>query len=323
MVSCYLIVLLLCKTTVIDTQLFSAFLLPFSLALIMLGLGLSLTRSDFENILKHPRALGVGLFAQMVGLPIVAFLIALIAPSLSPELKVGIVLLAACPGGATSNLLNYWLNGNLALSVSITTVNSFITQFTIPILVNIALFAFMNKEKDIDLPILETFIQILLITVIPTIIGILIRSYAPVFAEKVRKPLKYIMTALMAVALIGAIFIEKNDQISIPVGDYWLLLPLTILLNVGGMLVGFYMGKYYKLGLRNQTTIAIEVGLQNTILAIAVATGPKMLNNPAFAIPAAMYALYSFFTTAGFGIYVNRQNLNWKWLNRRLKKKRV
>lgn len=290
-----------------DTNFFSAYLLPATLAIIMVGLGLSLTRSDFINVVKRPRGLLVGLVLQMVALPLLAFLITLLIPGLSPELKVGIILLAACPGGATSNLVNYLLNGNLALSVSITTTNSFLTQFTIPFYVNIGLYFFMNSGTDIELPFLKTLLHILYITVIPAVIGILIRSKAPLFAEKVRNPLKYIMTTLLAIAMIGAIFIENNEQLDIPIGDYWMVLPLTLLLNFGSMFMSFYTAKYFRLGIKSQTTIAIEVGLQNTALAIAVATGPSMLNNPAFAIPAAIYALFSFFTTLGFGL-----GANWK-----------
>lgn len=294
---------------VLETNFFSVYMLPATLAFIMLGMGLSLTRRDFLNIARHPKGLAVGLAAQMLMLPVLAFLITLILPDLSPELKVGIVLLAACPGGATSNLVNYLLNSNLALSVSITTVNSFLTQFTIPIFVNLALMAFMNEDKNIDLPFWGTLFQILLITVIPAIIGIYIRRHKARFADKVRKPLKYIMTALLAVAMIGAIFIEKNENIKIPVNDYWRVLPLTLLLNVGSMFIANYIARYFKLDTQSRVTISVEVGLQNTGLAIAVATGSHMLNNPAIAIPAALYALFSFFTTAGIGYYI-------KWKNR-------
>lgn len=294
---------------VLDTQIFSAVLLPATLAFIMAGMGLSLTRHDFIAIARNPKGLAVGLAAQMLALPVLAFLIVLIIPGLSPALKVGIILLAACPGGATSNLLNYLLNGNLALSVSITTVNSFLTQFTIPLLVGLALRAFMHQETTIELPFLSTLVQILLITVIPALIGISIRRYYPRFADKVRIPLKYIMTGLLAVAMIGAIFLEKNDNMGIPAFDYVRVLPLTLLLNISSMGAGFLLARKCGLNINSQTTIAIEVGLQNTSLAIAVATGPLMLNNPAFAIPAAVYALFSFFTTAAFGIVANwKQN---------------
>lgn len=289
----------------LDTQFFSAFLLPATLALIMVALGLSLTQGDFVNIVKRPRGLVVGLILQMLALPILAFLIVLIAPGLSPELKVGIILLASCPGGATSNLINYLLNGNLALSVSITTVNSFITQFTIPLYVNLGLYFFMNREADIQLPIGETVLQILFITLLPAIVGIFLRSKQPELADKLRAPLKYITTTLLAVAMIGAIFLEKNEQLNIPIGDYWTALPLLLLLHFASMFMSYYISKGAKLGHKSQFTIAIEVGLQNTGLAIAVATGPLLLNNSAFAIPAAIYALFSFFTTFGFGVGVN------------------
>lgn len=288
----------------IETKFFSQYMLPATLAFIMVGMGLSLTRRDFLNIIKNPKGLGIGLLAQMLLLPALAFLITLIIPGLSPELKVGIVLLAACPGGATSNLVNYLINSNLALSVSITTVNSFLTQFTIPILVSLALGAYMNQDVSPTLPFWETVRDILLITVVPAIIGIYIRRRWARFADKVRKPLKYIMTTLLAVAMVGAIFLENNENINIPIRDYWRVVPLTLLLNVGGMIAAFYTAKYFKLDLKSQATISVEVGLQNTALAITVAT--SMLNNPAIAIPAAVYALFSFFTTAAFGLLVSR-----------------
>jgi bile acid:Na+ symporter, BASS family len=302
------VLLLKSLRTVLETKFFSVYMLPATLAFIMLGMGLSLTRRDFLNIARNPKGLAIGLGAQMLMLPVLAFLITLILPDLSPELKVGIVLLAACPGGATSNLVNYLLNSNLALSVSITTVNSFITQFTIPIFVNLALMAFMNEDKNIDLPFWDTLLQILRITVIPAIIGIYIRRHKARFADRVRKSLKYIMTGLLAVAMIGAIFIERNDNIKIPINDYWRVVPLTLLLNVGSMIIANYITRYFKLDTQSRITISVEVGLQNTGLAIAVATGSHMLNSPAIAIPAALYALFSFFTTAGIGYYIKRRN---------------
>ncbi len=271
----------------------------------MVAMGLSLTKSDFVYIIKRPRGIVVGLVLQMLALPLLAFLITLLIPNLSAELKVGIILLAACPGGATSNLVNYLLNGNLALSVSITSVNSFLTQFTIPLYVNFGLYFFMNSEATIQLPIGDTVLQILFITVIPAILGIFIRSRRPDIAGKLRVPLKYTTTILLAIAMVGAIFLEKNEQLNIPIGDYWMVLPLLLLLHFGSMFMSFYVAKYYKLDIKSQSTIAVEVGLQNTGLAIAIAAGPLLLNNPAFAIPAAMYALFSFFTTFGFGVGVN------------------
>lgn len=296
----------------LETQFFSAFLLPATLALIMVAMGLSLTQGDFVNIVKRPRGLAVGLFLQMIALPILAFLIVLIIPGLSPQLKVGIILLAACPGGATSNLVNYLLNGNLALSVSITSVNSFLTQFTIPLYVNLGLYFFMNREADINLPFGETVLQILLITVLPAVVGIFLRSKKPDVAIRLRVPLKYITTTLLAIAMIGAIFLEKNEQLDIPIGDYWMVLPLLLLLHFCSMFMSYYVAKLNRLSIKSQSTIAIEVGLQNTGLAIAVAVAPSMLNNPAFAIPAAIYALFSFFTTFGFGI-----GMNWSQHKRR------
>lgn len=287
-------------------------MLPLSLAFIMLGMGLSLTRRDFANIFLRPKAILTGLAAQMLFLPLLAFGIATVFNVPAP-LKVGLVLVAVCPGGATSNMLNYLLNGNLALCVSLTTLNSFITQFTIPLLLNLSLLFFMHSEADVHLPFLETLIHIVLITLVPVMIGILLRQYKPELAEKARKPMKAIMPALMAVALAGAIFLEKKEQtIALTNQHYLTVLPMTFLLNLGGLLGGYYIARTARLSKKTQMTIALEVGLQNTSLAIYIATG--MLKDTSYAVPAAMYALFTFFTSALFGVMVSGQKLTIKSL---------
>lgn len=274
----------------------------------MLGMGMSLTRKDFANIFIRPKAILIGLVAQMIFLPLIAFLIAIMF-NLPPPLKVGLILVAICPGGATSNMLNYLLNGNLALCVSLTTLNSFITQITIPLLLNLSLLFFMHSGADVHLPFWETLIHIVIITLIPVIAGILIRSKKPVFAEKVRKPMKAIMPTLMAVALVGAIFLEKKEQnIPITTQHYLTVLPMAFLLNLGGLTGGYFISRIAGLSKKSQMTIALEVGLQNTSLAIYIATG--ILKDTTFAIPAAMYALFTFFTSALFGVIVSGQKLS-------------
>ncbi len=287
----------------LETHFFSSILLPVSLAFIMLGMGLSLTRKDFANIFLRPKAVIIGLAAQMLALPVIAFSIAFIFP-VPPEIKVGLFLVAICPGGATSNLLNYLLNGNLALCVSLTTINSFLTQISIPLLLNFALKFFMHTEGDADIQLSfwETLTHILLITLVPVIVGIVFTHYYPKISARIQKPMKWSMPVLMAVALVGAIILEKKEKIvEMTTSDYITILPMTLLLNAAALFAGYYIAKGSKLSKKSSVTISLEVGLHNTVLAIYIAT--SLLKMPIMALPAIVYAMFSFFTSAAFGIW--------------------
>lgn len=267
----------------------------------MLGMGLALTRSDFANIFLRPKAMLVGLATQMLGLPIIAFIIAYLFP-VPNEVKVGLFLIAICPGGATSNLLNYLLNGNLALCVSLTTINSFLTQVSIPLLLNLALGFFLDSEAEIQLSFWETLQHIVLITLVPVIIGIVIAHYAPAFASRLRRPMKWSMPILMGIALIGAVLLEKKERIiEMTTGDYFTILPMTLLLNLGALFTGYYIAKWSRLSKKSSVTISLEVGLHNTVLAIYIAT--TILKSPMMALPAIVYAMFTFFTSAAFGMW--------------------
>lgn len=295
----------------IETPLFSAILLPIALGLIMIAMGLSLTARDFRSVFLHPKAVIIGLVAQMVLLPLIAFSLAWI-PNIHPLFKVGIVLIAICPGGSTSNLINFLLNGNLALCVSLTTINSLLTQFTIPLLLNLALLLFMHDigtTVQVQVPFGETMMKIFLITLLPTAIGILIRYKAPLFAEKARYALKYITSIVLGIAMLGAVFLEKKEGIQLTSDDVWKLLPLLVILNFGGMFVGLYLSRRLALGKKTAMTIAVEVGLQNTGMAITIAMGSGIANAHLMAVPAAIYALFTFFTAVGFGWVVSGQKL--------------
>jgi BASS family bile acid:Na+ symporter len=293
---------------VFETSFFSSFLLPVSLAFVMLGMGLSLTRKDFAAIFVRPKAMLTGLVAQMLFLPVLAFTIALIF-DVPPVLKVGLVLVAICPGGATSNMLNYLLNGNLALCVSMTTINSFLTQFSIPLLLSLSLRFFMHSGAEVHLHFWHTFIDIVITTLVPVVIGIMIRAMNDSLAEKLRKPMKMMMPALMAIAILGAILLEKKEnEILLTTRDYMTVLPMTVLLNIGALLGGYYIARMTRLSKKSRMTIALEVGLHNTFLAIFIATG--ILHNASLAIPATMYALFSFFTSALFGVIVSGEKLS-------------
>ncbi|OJJ19204.1 hypothetical protein BKI52_20545 [marine bacterium AO1-C] len=290
-----------------NTQIFSIYLLPITLAFITLGMGLSLTIRDFKNIFLQPKAVILGLVCQMIVLPIFALVIAQFS-GLSDELKVGIVIIAACPGGAVSNLITHLLKGNVALSVSMTSVNSFITIFTIPTIVSIALHYFIGDSKEITMDFWGTFLRVLLITVIPCLVGIIIHQQHKLFAESLERPLKIIMPVLLALVMMGSIFIDKKENtVPITFNEYLTVIVPCLILNMGGMFIGFFASKVFGLRKKNQITIAIEVGLQNTGLAIFVAV--SLLGNQHMAIPASVYALFTFFSAAAFGFIVNRKEI--------------
>ena len=183
------------------------------------------------------------------------------------------LLVALCPGGATSNLLNYLLNGNLALCVSLTTINSFITQLSIPLLLNLALRFFTNSEADVQLSVWETLIHIVVITLVPVIVGIVIGHYFPNFSEKVKSPMKKIMPALMALALLGSVILDKKDNmVELTTANYITIVPMALLLNAGALFSGYYIAKWTGLSKKSSVTISLEVGLHNTVLAIYIAT---------------------------------------------------
>lgn len=295
---------------------FSATFLPFTLIVIMVGVGLSLTFQSFRNILFYPRAISIGLVAQMVLLPLLAFLIADYS-SMDPIYKVGLVLVAACPGGASAGLLNHLLRGNVALSISLTSVNSFITLATIPLITNFALERYMGTEAAFSLPLGHTVREIALMTLLPAFIGVLIRHYRPRFAIAAEKPLKYIMPTLLAIAFVGIIFFEQKSGSDATHTFVDLILP-NLWLNLGGMFGGYLLGLLFRLGPTSRMTISIEVGLQNSSLAIFVAS--TLLHAPQMALVAVVYGSFTFITAVGFGLGMYRLN---RWLRMRLKRLRA
>lgn len=288
----------------ITTNIFTEIFLPITLAVITLGLGLSISVQDIRNILVQPKNISVGLLSQLVLLPIIAFAIAWVT-GLRAELAVGLVLIAICPGGATSNLVNYMIRGNVALSLSITVVNGLITIFTIPLIAKLALDVFMHQDARIQLSFLDAVGQIFMLTLLPATVGILIRQYRTEFANKLENPLRYILPVLLFMVYGGVLFLERGDG-AIDLAMFFRILPYTLALNILAFISGFYVPRYFGLKKRNQFTIAVEVGLQNSTLAIFVAT--RLLDNYTIALVAVVYGSFSFFTTWAFG-YLSRKYL--------------
>ncbi len=289
---------------------FTDILITIVLAFIMFGVGLSITIRDMHNLFMSPRSLFGGLVAQMIILPLIAFFIAWISP-LPPMLKVGFVILASCPGGTTSGFVTYIFKGNVALSVSLTSVNSLITIFTIPLFVNLALAFFLGVTSDIRLPVAESMADIFLVTIIPATLGILFRYRFPGTAERIRKPIKLSMIVLFGlVFLIYFIADEKQGGSGITYEEAIMITPYALLINltafIAGMVTGFAVGK----STATSFTLGIEVALQNTTLAFLVAG--TLLNNHDFTKPALIYALFSFWTALIYGTavkYFNKASL--------------
>lgn len=276
------------------------------LGLVMFGVGLSLTLSDFINIVRHPRAFFTALGAQMLGLPVIAFIISLIAP-LPAELKVGFIILSASPGGATSGFLTYLWRGNVALSLSLTAVNSFLTLFSIPIVVNIGLRVFVGRETDLHLPFWDTVSQIFFITIIPATFGLLVRRHFPVFAGKISKPAKYVMLVLLAIVFLIKMFAgESHGGAGLDWRDFMAITPVALIQNAGCLFFGYFFMQYMGLQHSSRLTAAMESGVQNTTLAFLIAN--NLLGNQDMVKPALVYSLYSFWTACLFAYYANKLN---------------
>lgn len=266
------------------------------LAFVMLGIGMSLTWYDFRQVLAIPKPLVVGLILQMLLVPIFSFGIAYYS-DLSANWKIGFIILAICPGGTTASFISYLFKGNVALSIALTTINSFLTLFTIPLISNFALRFFAQQDALIQLPFWETFLQICLITIVPAVIGVIIRQLWEGFAKKAQSRLKFITVLMLAVVFIAKIF--GGGKSSLSSDDILQLLPITLVLNLLGMGLGYLGGQVFGFGKKDGFTIGIEMSIHNTTLAFLVTD--TLLHTPDLSKPALVYSLFSFWTAILFG----------------------
>lgn len=279
----------------------STIILASSLIIIMLGMGLSLVIDDFKRILVYPKAILVGLTNQIIILPLLGFAIASVFP-LKPEIAIGVMILAACPGGPTSNLIAHLAKGDTALSVTLTALSSLITILTIPFIINFALIHFLEEGQMIRLNILETIIQIFAIIIIPISIGMIIRRYKEGFALRMAKPVRTASGIVLALVIIGIVVKERENFVS-----YFQQAGIVaLILNVATMAVGYYSSRLFKIIDKRALSISIESGIQNGTLAITIAV--VLLGTTSYAITPAVYSLIMFFT-GGVIIYIgNKRN---------------
>ena len=261
--------------------------LPLSLAFIMFSLGLGLGLSDFLRILKSPKSFFVGFVSQIILLPIIALLIVLIWP-LSPELAIGVMLIAAAPGGATSNIITSFAKGDVALSVSLTAIISLLSVITIPIVVLISLNILSNDVSSISISIIDIAIQMFSIVTIPVLIGMFFRNFFNNFSLKFEPISKKISAVLFIIVLLGAIFSEK-DNVILYFSEAGLV---TLFLNIIMMIIAFYISIFFLLDSSQTKSIICEVGMQNGTVAIVVAT--TVFGGGVYLIPAATYSLIMF-----------------------------
>lgn len=274
----------------------------------MLAMGCTLTRWDFLYLFKFPKAALTGLAVQMLALPLIAFGIAWVLP-MELSYRMGVVLTAACPGGASAGLVAFLMSGNLALNIVMTSVNSFLTLFTIPLIMNFTAMAFRTGlSTQIHMPVSETILFVFLTTVLPALLGMGLRMrFGPLVARTARQ-LKPLVAAVMAIALLGVLFVDaESDKLSTQV--YGSLFPVMFLLNAGGLTAGLFFARLLRLGIRNSVSITTEVGLQNTAMAIGLAASDMVFNDHAMGYPAAVYASFSFFTALAVAAYLRRRTI--------------
>ena len=274
--------------------------LPIALAFIMFALGLGLTGADFLRVLKQPKDFFVGAISQIILLPIIAFILVKIWP-ISPELAIGVMIIAAAPGGVTSNILTSFARGDVALSISLTAVISLLSVLTVPFIIITSLSLLGSETVSQNISLTSMAISMFLIVTVPVILGMIFRRFALNAAIKFEPIAKKISIGLFIIVLVGAILAEKDNIVSY-FADAGLI---TLALNVIMMIVAFYVAQLLATGNAQKKCIAIEWGLQNGTLAIFV--GTTLFGGGAFVIPAATYSLIMFATSLIF-VYLVKNN---------------
>lgn len=285
---------------------FIDYLISFILALIMFTIGSTLKPGNFVYLAKNPKLVTIGLLLQMLFLPVLAFILVSWFP-MRDEFKVGIMVLALCPGGTTANLVSFLVNAEVALSIALTSINSFLILATIPLFTYLTLIFFTGHGDIIHLPVGDTIINILVIILLPVALGMLFNRFFPTASLFIKNPLKYLTIVMLAVMFLIKFFAPNSQGGSGITGrDILILLPVTLLIHVLSVILSYYLSRLSITSIRSCTTIAIEVGLQNTTLALLITS--TLLKNEEMAKPALVYALFSFFTTFGFAWWVMKRN---------------
>ena len=274
---------------------------PIALALIMLGLGLGLSTRDFLRVINNPKDFTVGIICQLILLPIVAYILLLIL-RLPVELALGLMIIAAAPGGVTSNVLTKFANGDVALSISLTAVGSLISIFSVPFIVFSSAKLLGVTDLSSDITMTGIALKMALVVTVPVILGMIIRRFAENFISSNINIVNRI-TGILFIVVFAAIWIEERENIISYLGQAGLA---VLILNVVMMTLAFYIAKGFATGIPQRKCISLECGLQNGTLAVFVAT--QIFNDVAYMVPTAAYALIMYIT--GFIFIYNLKNSN-------------
>lgn len=282
-----------------EAGILTTIILPISLFFIMFGMGISLTVSDFGRVLDQPKAFVVGITAQMLLLPLLAFIV-ISAFEMDPLLAVGLMILSFCPGGTTSNMFSYLAKGDIALSISLTAAVSLIAPFTIPFFANIAMNHILGEGSSFSLPLIETAVKLLIITVVPVALGMALRSKKEALCDQMETPVKIFSMVFLFVIIAG---IANNNSENL-VKYLQQIGVATLVLNLAAMATGLLLATGFKLNKAQSITISYEVGIQNGTTAMLI-TG-TILGNSTMTIAPAIYGLLMFGTGGVMGVLLNR-----------------
>ncbi|WP_127473019.1 bile acid:sodium symporter family protein [Microbacterium sulfonylureivorans] len=273
--------------------------LPVALGIIMFGLGLSLTVGDFARVLKQPKAVIIALLCQLILLPAICFGLVL-AFQLPPVLAVGMMMLAASPGGTTANLYSHLFRGDVALNISLTAVNSVISVITLPLITNFAIIYFDPFDSQLGMQwskVLEVFAIVLL----PVAAGMIVRRLWPAFARAMDKPVRIASVVILVVVIAGAV----ASNWALLVENFARLSLITIVFCLISLTVGYFVPRWLKVGKRQAIAASFEIGIHNATLAIVIAQ--TVLNSVELSLPAAVYGVLMFFIAFGFGFLIRER----------------
>ena len=282
-----------------QSTLLTTLLLPLALGVIMFGLGLGLAMDDFRRVARYPRAVLTGLFLQTAVLPWAALGLALLF-RLPPELAIGLMLLAASPGGATANIYSHLARGDVALNITLTAVNSVLCLVTLPLILDLSLRFFLGEGQYVPPPV-QKIIEVAAIIILPVAIGMTVRALAPAFAARMEKPIRVLSVLVLALLVVAAVAQAWETLLT-----WFAVVGLACLLfNLASMGTGYAAPLALKLPRRQAIAIAMEIGIHNGTLAIFIAL--NVLGNATMSVPAAVYSLLMFFTAAGFAWWASRR----------------
>lgn len=281
-----------------EASLLTNLLLPLALGVIMLGLGLGLTPEDFRRVARYPRAVLVGLALQAAVLPWVAFALALLL-RLPPEFAVGLMLLAASPGGATANIYSHLARGDVALNITLTAVNSVLCLVTLPLILDLSLQVFLGAGQYVPPPVRKV-VEVAAIILLPVVLGMGLRRAAPAFASRMEKPIR-LLSVLVLAGLVAAAIAQERERLAEHVAVVGLA---CLLFNLASLGAGYDVPRALRLPRPQAIAMAMEIGIHNGTLAIFIAI--NVLGNAAMSVPAAVYSLLMFLTAAAFAWWVNR-----------------